>query len=259
MPPVIVGAAHAQVVPAGTVPFVPLTGVTLNPAPLHTEVAIVVIAGAGFTVTVTVKVAPIQLPDVGVTVQVAVCAIFVGLVSVPLIFAAAEPDAPPVMPPVIVGAAQSQVVPTGTIPFVLLTGVTVNPTPLHTEAVIVVIAGAGFTVTVTIKVPPVQLPDVGVTVQVAVCAVLVGLTRVPLIFAAAEPAAPPVMPPVNVGAAHEQVVPAGTVPFVPLTGVTVNPDPLHTVAVIAVITGSGLTVTIALPDCACEQEEPLTS
>jgi hypothetical protein len=39
------------------------------------------------------------------------------------------------------------------------------------------------------------------------------------------------------------VVPEGTRPFVPLTGITVKPTPLHTVEVIAVIAGVGLIVT----------------
>ena len=56
-------------VPAGTTPFVTLTGVTVKPAALHTVVDISVIAGLGFTVTVTVNVVlPWQLPEVGVTV-----------------------------------------------------------------------------------------------------------------------------------------------------------------------------------------------
>jgi hypothetical protein len=79
-------------------------------------------------------------------------------------FVAPLPDAPPVIPPVTVGADQLYVVPDGTIPFVLLTGVTVNVEPLQTEEVIAFIAGVGFTVTVTVNVLPVQLPDRGVTV-----------------------------------------------------------------------------------------------
>ena len=63
-------------------------------------------------------------------------------------------------------------------------------------------------------------------------------------FAAAAPAAPPVIPPVTTGAAQEYVVPAGTVPFVPLTGAIPNPAPLHTVVVMAVIAGIGLTVIV---------------
>jgi hypothetical protein len=45
-----------------------------------------------------------------------------------------------------------------------LAGVTVNPVLLHVVAVIAVIDGVGFNVTVTVKVPPVQLPESGVTV-----------------------------------------------------------------------------------------------
>ena len=83
------------------------------------------------------------------------------------------------------------------------TGVTVKPAALHGVAVMAVTAGFGLTVTVTVKVDPTQVPDVGVTVYVAVCAVLVGLVSVPVILAGVPTlAAPPVIPPVTPGAAH---------------------------------------------------------
>jgi len=86
---------------------------------------------------------------------------------------------------------------------VTFTGVTVKPAALHGVAVMAVTAGFGLTVTVTVKVDPTQVPDVGVTVYVAVCAVLVGLLRVPVILAGVPTlAAPPVIPPVTPGAAH---------------------------------------------------------
>jgi hypothetical protein len=50
----------------------------------------------------------------------------------------------------------------------VLTGVEVNVTPLHTALVRAVIEGFGLTVTVNVKVVPAQVPDVGVTVYVAV-------------------------------------------------------------------------------------------
>ena len=84
-----------------------------------------------------------------------------------------------------------------------LTGVTVNAVLLHEVAVIAVIEGFGFTVTITVKSLPVHPPDKGVTVYVAVCTELVGLVSVPDMFAAPAPAAPPVIPPVTAGAAHE--------------------------------------------------------
>lgn len=49
-----------------------LTGDTEKPVALHTVDNIGVMAGLGFTVTTTVKSVPVQLPDVGVTVYVAV-------------------------------------------------------------------------------------------------------------------------------------------------------------------------------------------
>ena len=87
-----------------------------------------------------------------------------------------------------------------------LAGLTVNAVPLQTVAVCAGMAGTGLTVTVTVNVAPTQLPaapDVGVTVYVAVCAVLVGLTRVWLMLGCPTAwALPPVMPPVTTGAVH---------------------------------------------------------
>lgn len=82
---------------------VPLTGVTLNPVPLHAVTVFAAIVGFGFTVTVTVKLVPVHPPDNGVTVYVAVWLVLVGLVSVPVILAAPAPVAPPVSPPVTTG------------------------------------------------------------------------------------------------------------------------------------------------------------
>ncbi len=46
----------------------------------------------------------------------------------------------------------------------MFTGVELNATAVQTAFVIAVIAGVGFTVTVTVKVVPAQVPEVGVTV-----------------------------------------------------------------------------------------------
>jgi hypothetical protein len=91
---------------AGTIPLVPFTGVALNAVALHVEVVIAVTAGPGSMVTITVNVGPEHLPAVGVTIYVAVWDAFVGFVSVPLMFAAPAPAAPPVIPPVTAGADQ---------------------------------------------------------------------------------------------------------------------------------------------------------
>ena len=79
----------------------------------------------------------------------AVWAIFVGLISVPLIVDAPLPEVPPVKPPVVAGADQLYVVPAGTRPFVTFAGVAVKVAPLHTVEVMFVMAGVGLTVTVT--------------------------------------------------------------------------------------------------------------
>jgi len=72
---------------------------------------------AGFTVTVTVNTVPfVQLPEVGVTVYVAVVdtdrLLDSVLVTVPL----PDPDAPPVMPLPSVGVPHAYVVPDGITP-----------------------------------------------------------------------------------------------------------------------------------------------
>ena len=130
------------------------------------------------------------------------------LVNVPVMLTAGitKFDAPPVNP-MPDGAAQVYLVLKGTTPFVPFTGVAVNGAPLHTVNAIGVIAGTGFTFTVTVKVFPTQLPnkvdEVGVTVYMACPAVFEGLMRVPKMFVCGPTlAAPPVNPPVTVGAPH---------------------------------------------------------
>ena len=68
------------------------------------------------------------------------------------------------MPPVTVGTDQLKVVLAGTIPLVPLTGVKLKLTPLQVAAVIAEITAIGFTLTVTLKLAPEQLPDKGVTI-----------------------------------------------------------------------------------------------
>ena len=80
-------------------------------------------------------------------------------------FDALLPDDKLVIPPVTIGTDQLYVVPAGTIPLVILTGVTENNTPSQLTAVIAVIEATGFTVTVnTNDAPTPQLTEVGVTV-----------------------------------------------------------------------------------------------
>jgi hypothetical protein len=152
----------------------------------------------GFTVTFKLKVLPAQLPDNVEILYVAVCGRFVGLVKVPDIVAEAVAFTPPVSPPVTVGVAQVNCVFVGitSVPV----GLNVNEVALHIGAVVLsAIVGLGFTTTLIVKVPPVQLPTVGVIVYKALCCVLVGLVNVPLIVVAPEAAMPPINPPVTVG------------------------------------------------------------
>ena len=162
-----------------------------------------------------------------------------------MIVAVLVPDKPPVMPPVTIGADQLYNVPLGTIPLVLFTGVALKVTPLQVVAVIGVITAVGFKVNVKINdAPTPQLTVVGVMVYVADCCVLVGLLNKPLIVLTPVADAPPVIPPVIAGTDQLYVVPAGTIPLVKLVGVAVKATPLHAVAVIALMTALGFTVTV---------------
>ena len=131
-------------VPAGTIPLVPLAGVRVKVPPLQIIAVIAVTAGFGSTVIVTLNVAPVQLPEEGVTVYTAVCVVFVGLIRDP-VTDPPLPAAPPVMLPVTTGAVQVKMVPAGTIPFVPFAGVTVKIPELHIVAAISVTAGTGLT------------------------------------------------------------------------------------------------------------------
>jgi hypothetical protein len=181
---------------------VPFTGVTVKPTPSHVTVVIAVISAAGLIVTVTVNAAPVQPPgDNGVTIYVAVLAVFAVLLNVPKMLEDAVTCACKPVTLVPVGVPHVYVVPAGTTPFVLSVGVTLNDTPLHVVAVIAVTTAFGSTVTSTVNVAPTHdVPFVvGVTVYVAVCCVLVGFDKVPNTFVCNEPDAPPVIPPVTPG------------------------------------------------------------
>ena len=80
----------------------------------------------------------------------------VGFVRVPLMLAAPVPAAPPVNPPVTTGLPQVYVVPAGTIPFVIFTGVDVKPLPEQLMLVMALITGVGLIVTLRLKLLPTQ-------------------------------------------------------------------------------------------------------
>ena len=72
--PVPVGAPHVNEVPAGMIPLMPSVGVTLKVAPVQIVAVIGVIVAIALTVTTSENWAPVQLPDNGVTIYVAVFA-----------------------------------------------------------------------------------------------------------------------------------------------------------------------------------------
>ena len=116
----------------------------------------------------------------------------------PVILASPVPGPPPVIPPVTEGADQVYVVFAGTRPLVTSTGVSVNVPPLQIVVLMLVTAGIGLTVTVIVNVAPVQLPETGVTVYVAVPDTLSAFTSVP-VMVAPEPDVPPVIDPLTEG------------------------------------------------------------
>lgn len=88
----------------------PLVGDIVNTSPLQTDGLMLLIAGAGFTVTVTVNGLPAQepaVPEVGVTVYVAVCGTLVGFESISVMEDCPVWEVPPVIPPVTTGAGQA--------------------------------------------------------------------------------------------------------------------------------------------------------
>jgi hypothetical protein len=134
----------------------------------------------------------------------------------------------------------------------LLTGTKFGEVPLQIVVASLGTAGFGFTVTVRVNDGPVQIPEVGVTVYVAVCTVLVGLVSVPFMLAAPMPAAPPVIPPVRIGTGQLNIVPEGTMPLMPSVGITVKGTPLHVTTVMLLMYGTGFTVMVPFAD-ACKQ------
>ena len=179
----------------------------------------------------------------------AVCALFVGFVKVPLITLAFVALNPPVNPPVTLGALQLYKVPAGIIPLAPFTGLIVNKIPLQVVADNGVIVAAGFSVTISVKLMPVpQLLILGVTVYVAVTVELVVLVNVPVILLTNDICDVPPVKPDPVGAVQLKVVPAGTIPFTPSVGVTVKVTPLQVIAVIVLITAPGLTFTVIVKD-----------
>ena len=162
-PPVTLGALQLYNVPAGTMPSVRFVGLTVNATPLQLTELIAVITAVGLIVIVTVNVVPVHDPDNGVTIYVAVCVVFNGFVKIPLIVVAFVAGAPPVNPPVTLGALQLYKVPAGTIPLVRFVGLTVKATPLQLTELIAVITAVGLIVIVTVNVAPVHAPDNGVT------------------------------------------------------------------------------------------------
>ena len=71
-------------VPAGTKPFLPFSGVNEKLVAVQITVVMVVITGLGFTKTVAVNELPVQVPNEGTTVYTAVCVLLLVLNKLPV-------------------------------------------------------------------------------------------------------------------------------------------------------------------------------
>ena len=172
----------------------------MNGTVVQLDVLCAGIVAIGFTVIVTVNTVPNkQLPEVGVTTYVAVTADAVVFVSVLVTVAVPVPDAPPESAGSNVGAAHEYVVPAGIVPV----GVYENARAEQADPVCETIVATGLIVTVTVNTAPVvQLPDVGVTLYVAVDATDRLFARLSFNEALPVPDAPPVRPVPRVGVLH---------------------------------------------------------
>ena len=237
------------IVPTGTTPF-DAPGTRLIEPPVHTTWVIPEMIARGLSVTTTLNCAPTQLPDVGVTRYVAVRTSFTVFNNVPLIVNWPVADAPPVKP-LPNGELHAYVVPDGTT--FVADGVTAKATLPQVTAVNATICAFGFTPTFNVNVAPTQLPDgeVGTTRYVAVCITFEEFCNVPVIVLPLPPT-PPLKPDVYVCIDQLYVVFAGTVPFVPCTGVAWKTTPSQVITVMFVTEGVAFTVTTTL-NCAPTQ------
>jgi hypothetical protein len=178
----------------------------------------------GFTVNTNEVGVPEQPSNVGVTVivpEIAVLKMFVAM-NAPMVFVpvAAKPME-------VLLLAQLKTVPL-TVP-VNTTAVLCSPTQstwFDTASTV----GVGFTLTVRVKVAPVQLPEIGVTVYGTSIGAFVVFDKVPVIELALLPAEVPFIPETDV-AIHEYKVPAGTTLPSPSEGVNVKGLPEQIVIV----------------------------
>lgn len=136
----------------------PLTGKTVNVAPLQRSADIADITGVGSTITTIFEGTPGHVLAEGVTMYVTDPAVAFGLLSA---WAMVEPleALAPVMPPVIVPIVQLNVLPTKLLVNAMFV---VDPLQISVELAVLTF-GAGFTVTTMLAGFPAQVFAVGVT------------------------------------------------------------------------------------------------
>jgi hypothetical protein len=147
------------------------------PEQMVCEAVVVIAVGVGFTVTVAIIALPEQLLAVGVMVKVTVTGALVVLVKLPLMSPfplSAIPVTLCVLSLVQLKAEES----TGPERAIV---VIPAPEQMVCEAVVVIAAGVGFTVTIAVIAVPGQPFAVGVMVKVTVTGPLVVLVKLPLI------------------------------------------------------------------------------
>ena len=130
--------------------------------------------GSGFTVADAVIGEPVQPLPVGVIVNVVVTGVLVVLVKVPLILPVPLAAIP--VTAALLSLVQLKVAPT--VLLVKLIGTIAKPEHIDCEGTEAVAVGAGLTTTTALLV---QLPEVGLKVNVTYCGVVVAFVRAPLI------------------------------------------------------------------------------
>lgn len=138
---------------------------TVKPTPEQLLMFTLLIDASGNTCTVTVNGLEVHPPGTfGVTVYVAVCIVLVVLDKVPDTTDEAVLNAPPVIPPVTVGALQLYVVPDGIVPV----NAAVKLAPEQILKVTLFTDANGNTDTNPVNTAPLQPDESGVIVYVAV-------------------------------------------------------------------------------------------
>ena len=157
--------------------------------------------GIGFTMTSTVMGSDTQLSsETALIVKVVVCGVPRLWVKFPEMILPVPEAGTPVIVAVLFLVHENEVTPATPFGLLMTIGEIASPAQIDCVAGVAATFGLGCTLTLMMKVVPTQLPEVAVTLYVAVCTVLVGLMSVWLNDTCPVSAVQPVKPPVTDGA-----------------------------------------------------------